>query len=153
MALETGMTIPDFTLPDQEGNLFSPSQLIGKKPMVLFFYPKDFTPGCTREVCAFRDSYEEFRELGAEVVGISSDSQSSHEKFAGKHQLPFRLLSDSDKKVRGLFGVKGKIFNLLPGRETYVTDRQGVIRFIFNSMDPVGHMKQSLQALKAQKLK
>ncbi len=148
MGLTPGTKIPEFTLPDQDGRDFSSLEVMGKKPLVVFFYPKDHTPGCTREVCAFRDNYEDFRELGAEVVGISSDSRSSHVKFATAYRLPFRLLSDEDRKVRKLFKVKGSFFNLLPGRETFVADSKGIIRMVFNSMDAVGHMKQALKALK-----
>lgn len=148
MGLTTGTKIPGFTLPDQDGKDFSSLEVVGKKPLVVFFYPKDHTPGCTREVCAFRDNYEDFRDLGAEVVGISSDSQRSHVKFATEYRLPFRLLSDEDQKVRKLFNVKGSFFNLLPGRETFVADSKGIIRMVFNSMDPADHMKQALKALK-----
>ena len=148
MGLKPGTKIPDFTLPDQDGQRFSSSEVVGKKPLVVFFYPKDHTPGCTREACAFRDNYEAFQELGAEVVGISSDSQSSHEKFAASYRLPFRLLTDENQKVRRLFKVKGTFFNLLPGRETFVTDSKGIIRMAFNGMAPDEHMKQALKTLK-----
>jgi peroxiredoxin Q/BCP len=148
MGLKPGTKIPEFTLPDQDGLRFSSAQIVGKKPLVVFFYPKDHTPGCTREACAFRDNYEAFQELGAEVVGISSDSQRSHEKFAASYRLPFRLLTDENQKVRRLFKVKGTFFNLLPGRETFVIDSKGVIRMAFNSMAPAEHMKQALKALK-----
>lgn len=148
MGLTPGTKIPEFMLPDQDGRNFSSLEVVGKKPLVVFFYPRDHTPGCTREVCAFRDNYEAFHEMGAEVVGISSDSQRSHGKFAAAYRLPFRLLSDEGQKVRKLFGVKGSFFNLLPGRETFVADSKGIIRLVFNSMDPAGHMKQALKALK-----
>ncbi|NNE02917.1 MAG: peroxiredoxin, partial [Eudoraea sp.] len=121
---------------------------IGTKPIVLFFYPKDNTPGCTKEVCSFRDSYEEFTELGAEVVGISSDSEASHRKFAAVFNLPFVLLADTQKEVRRLFKIENSLFNLLPGRETYVVDMEGNVLMVFNSMSPAHHMKKALKALK-----
>ena len=122
--------------------------LIGKKPLVIFFYPKDFTPGCTKEVCSFRDSYEEFTELGAEVIGISSDAESTHRKFAASFKLPYILLADTRKKVKKLFKVENSLFNLLPGRETYVADKEGKVIMVFNSMNASHHMAKALKALK-----
>ncbi|MBT8264224.1 MAG: peroxiredoxin [Muriicola sp.] len=148
MGLKKGDKIPDFSLKDQHGNLFRITELIGTKPIVLFFYPKDNTPGCTKEVCSFRDSYEEFTELGAEVVGISSDSEASHRKFAAAFNLPFVLLADTRKEVRKLFKIENSLFNLLPGRETYVVDMEGNVLMVFNSMSPAHHMKKALKALK-----
>lgn len=151
MSLKKGDTIPEFTLKDQHGNSFHITDLIGKKPIVLFFYPKDYTPGCTKEVCSFRDSYEEFTELGAEVVGISSDSESSHRKFATTFNLPYVLLSDTRKEVRRLFKIENSLFNLLPGRETYVVDVEGKVAMVFNSMSPSHHMTKALKAIKSMK--
>ncbi len=148
MGLKPGTPVPDFTLPDQDGRFFTLSEIVGEKPLVLFFYPKDHTPGCTAEVCSFRDSYEDFQDLGAEVIGISSDTEASHRKFAHSYRLPFRLLSDKDQKVRKLLKVKGSLFNLLPGRETLVVDRDGRVVLAFNSLNPSGHMKKALHALK-----
>ena len=128
--------------------MFSSSEVVGKRPLVVFFYPKDHTPGCTMEVCAFRDNYEDFVSLGAEVVGISSDSEQTHRNFANIHRLPFRLLADKDRKVRALFKVKGNLFNLIPGRETYVADASGIIRMVFNSVYAPRHMEKALQAIK-----
>ena len=152
MGLDPGTRMPEFTLPDQDGKLFCSADLVGKNPLVVFFYPKDHTPGCTREVCAFRDNYEAFTDLGAVVVGISSDSEKSHHDFAGKHRLPFRLLSDIGGKVRSLFEVKGSLFNLIPGRETFVADSNGIIRMAFQSANAYGHMEKALKILKAEKL-
>ena len=123
-------------------------QYLGKKPLVIFFYPKDYTPGCTKEVCSFRDSYEEFTDLGAEVIGISADSETTHRKFAASYKLPFLLLADTDKKVRKLFKVENSLFNLLPGRETYVAGKDGNIIMVFNSMSASDHMAKALKALK-----
>lgn len=145
--VEVGTIAPDFTLPDQTGAPVSLKDLIGKKNIVLYFYPKDDTPGCTKESCAFRDSYTVFQEAGAEVIGISSDSPESHQKFAAKYQLPFTLLSDSSSQVRKLYGVPATL-GLLPGRVTYVIDRQGVVRHIFNSqLNFQAHVDEALKTL------
>lgn len=148
MGLKVGQLIPEFALYDQDGKIFNSSELVGKKPLVIFFYPKDYTPGCTAEVCSFRDSYEEFTELGAQVIGISSDSENTHRKFVSKYRLPFTLLADTENKVSRLFKVKRKLFNLIPGRETYVISKEGVILFVFNSVNATLHMKKALNALK-----
>lgn len=148
MGLKVGQAIPEFSLPDQHGKLFNSEDLKGKKSFVLFFYPKDNTPGCTAEVCSFRDNYEAFTELGAEVVGISSDSKASHNRFSSKHKLPFILLSDLGGKVRKLFKVEGHLLNLLPGRETYVINKEGTVEMVFNSINASRHMEKALKALK-----
>jgi len=132
MPVKVGDTAPDFTLPSQTGESVSLKDFIGKKSVVLYFYPKDDTPGCTAQACAFRDSYEVFKDAGAEVIGISDDSADSHQKFVTKHQLPFTLLSDTGKQVRKLYGVPSTL-GLLPGRVTYVIDQNGVVQHIFNS--------------------
>lgn len=147
MGLNVGDQLPDFTLKDQNGNLFSSAQLKGRKPMVIYFYPKDNTSGCTKEACGFRDNYEDFTELGAEVIGISSDTEKSHRRFADKYQLPFILLADTDKKVRRLFKVENNLL-LVPGRETYVIDTTGKIIMVFNSMNANEHMRRAFKALK-----
>lgn len=148
MGLNVGDEIPDFTLTDQYGRPFSSADLKGKKTMVIYFYPKDDTPGCTKEACGFRDSYEEFKDLGAEVIGISSDSPERHQGFAEKYRLPFILLADTDKKVRKAFKVEKHLL-ILPGRETYVVDREGKITMVFNSMGASQHIQEALKALKA----
>ncbi|PPT07334.1 Alkyl hydroperoxide reductase subunit C-like protein [Geitlerinema sp. FC II] len=140
---------PDFTLPSQSGKSVSLSDFRGKKAVVLYFYPKDDTPGCTAESCAFRDRYETFTNAGAEVIGISGDSVSSHRQFASKHSLPFTLLSDSGDRVRKLYGVPATLW-VLPGRVTYVIDKDGVVRHIFNSqLDFQGHVNESMEILKS----
>jgi peroxiredoxin Q/BCP len=122
---------------------------LGNKPVVLFFYPKDDTLGCIKEVCAFRDSFEGFRKLDAEVIEMSSDSLESHKRFAAKHDLPFTLLSDEGGKVRRLYGVPNT-FGLFPGRVTYVLDREGIIRRIFSSQISVEkHVEEALKALES----
>ena len=150
MGLDIGDAAPHFTLNDQHGKEFDSKDHIGKKPLVLFFYPKDYTPGCTKEACSFRDSYEEFTEEGAEVIGISADSESSHRKFASTYKLPFILLADTRNKVRKLFKVEKALFNLLPGRETYVINKEGKVIMVFNSMSASRHIAKALKALKKQ---
>ena len=148
MALEIGDKIPAFTAKDDLGELVNSTDLVGEKPVVFFFYPKNFTPGCTKEACAFRDSYEDFRSMGAEVIGISSDSVSSHTKFKNKYRLPFTFLSDTNGKLRKLFGVKSELLGLLPGRETFVIDKDGVIRLKFNSMNASKHLGKAMDKVK-----
>ncbi len=129
--LSIGMTAPEVTLRDENGAAM-PLSSLRTKTLVLYFYPKDDTPGCTMEACAFRDAYEEFTQAGAEVIGVSSDDPSSHGRFTAKHRLPFRLLSDPDGSARKAFGVP-KTLGILPGRVTFVIDTGGVIRHVFNS--------------------
>jgi peroxiredoxin Q/BCP len=114
---------------------------------VLYFYPKDDTPGCTIESCTFRDSYTDFQSAGAEVIGISSDPPNSHQQFAAKHSLPFTLVSDEGSKVRNAYGVPSTL-GLLPGRVTYIIDLEGKVRHIFNSQfNPKAHVSQAIKAL------
>ena len=148
MALQLGDKIPVFSAKDSFGNDFDSSTIVGKKPVVIYFYPKDNTPGCTTQACSFRDQYEDFKDLGAEVIGISSDSISSHERFAQQYKLPFILLSDTDKKIRKLFGVKPSLFGLIPGRVTYVADQNGIIQLIFDSMSANNHIPKALETIK-----
>ncbi|MFO8041001.1 MAG: peroxiredoxin [Sodalinema sp.] len=145
--INVGDRAPNFTLKNQDGESVSLSDFKGNKAVVLYFYPKDDTPGCTAESCAFRDSYTTFSDAGAEVIGISGDSVSSHKQFAEKHNLPFTLLSDQGNQVRQLYGVPATLF-ILPGRVTYVIDKEGVVRHIFNSqLDFQGHINESLKVL------
>ena len=145
--VDVGSKAPNFTLPSQSGELVSFRDFLGEKPVVLFFYPKDDTPGCTKEACAFRDEYEQFSELDTEVIGISSDSVDSHKSFAKKHNLPFTLLSDKGEKVRRLYNVPNT-FGLFPGRVTYVIDQEGIVRHVFSSQIGVErHVQEALEAL------
>lgn len=147
MSLQVGDKAPDFTLPDQSGGTVTLSDLLARKVVVLYFYPKDNTRGCTAEACSFRDSYESFTDAGAEVVGISSDSVESHEKFAGRHELPFVLLSDKDRAVRKQY--KATTLGIAPGRITFVIDQEGVIRHAFSSMGNIGgHVDDALAVVK-----
>ena len=148
MPVQVGDTAPDFTLPSQSGEPVNLKDFIGKKSVVLYFYPKDDTPGCTKEACSFRDNYEVFKEAGAEVIGVSDDSAASHEKFAAKYRLPFILVSDTGKQLRKLYGVPSTL-GLLPGRVTYVIDKNGIVRHIFNSQFNFnGHIEESLKMLR-----
>jgi thioredoxin-dependent peroxiredoxin len=143
-----GDKAPDFTLPSQSGEQVRLSDRIGQRVVVLYFYPKDNTSGCTAEACAFRDSYEVFTDAGAEVIGVSSDSVDKHAGFAGKHNLPFTLLADAGGKVRKLYGVPAAL-GFIPGRVTYVIDRDGTVRRVFNSMTNIdGHVKEALDEVR-----
>ncbi|HEY4651678.1 MAG TPA: peroxiredoxin [Pontibacter sp.] len=150
--VNVGDKAPDFELLRADGGLFRLSEQLQEKHVVLYFYPKDNTPGCTKQACEFRDQYEVFQEHGAEVVGISSDSTGSHEQFEQSHRLPFVLLSDQGGRVRNLYGVPRK-FGIIPGRVTYVIDRSGTVRYIFNSMTkPLEHVKNALEVLQQLKV-
>lgn len=148
MALKVGDKVPNFTAKDSKGVTFDSSAVIGKKPVVIYFYPKDDTRVCTEQACSFRDAYQDFTDLGAEVIGVSGDSTTSHQKFSEKHQLSFTLLSDNDKKLRNLFGVPTALFGLIPGRVTYVIDQKGIIRLIFDNLSGKIHIEKALQMLK-----
>ncbi len=148
MGLQRGKTAPDFELKDQDGEKFHLESELKKGPVVLFFYPADFTPGCTAEACSFRDSYEQFTDAGAIVAGISTDSANSHRRFASKYRLPFTLLSDTGGVVARKFAVGRRLMGLLPGRETFVIDRSGKVRLNFNSMGPKGHVKTALEIVR-----
>lgn len=144
--VKVGDLAPDFSLPSSKGDLVSLANFRGRE-VVLYFYPKDNTAGCTAEACAFRDSYEDFQEAGAEVIGISSDSETTHGQFARRLNLPFLLLSDRDGAVRARYGVP-KTLGLLPGRVTYLIDRDGVVRAIFSSQfQPKKHLTEMLDQL------
>jgi thioredoxin-dependent peroxiredoxin len=148
MAITLGDTAPDFTLDSQTGAKVTLSSFKGQKAVVLFFYPKDDTPGCTVESCTFRDSYSDFQAAGAEVIGISGDSVDSHQKFASKHNLPYTLVSDANNQVRKAYGVPATL-GLLPGRVTYVIDKAGIVRHVFNSQfNPTQHVAEALRVLK-----
>lgn len=148
MSLKIGDIVPNFTAKDNHNEIFESQSVLGRKPIVIYFYPKDNTPGCTTEACRFRDQYEDFKDLGAEVIGISADSVNSHYAFADKLQLPFILLSDEDKKLRHLFGVRNNLFGLLPGRVTYIIDKHGVVIYIFDSVNAAKHISKALEIIR-----
>ncbi|MCZ8330736.1 MAG: peroxiredoxin [Flavobacterium sp.] len=147
MALKVGDKLPNFKAKDTNGNLFDSQDYTGKQALVIYFYPKDETKVCTAQACSFRDNYEEFKHLGAEIIGISADSVQSHIKFKSKFNLPFILLSDNDKKLRKLFGVEND-FLIIPGRQTFVVDKNGFIIMVFNSMSGTIHIEKALKVLK-----
>ena len=148
MKIQVGDQAPEFTLPSQEGTEVSLSDFRGKKNVVLYFYPKDDTPGCKIQACTFRDQYTIFKNVDAEVIGISGDSQQSHKQFSTKYSLPFTLLCDTDNKVRQLYDVPPTLW-ILPGRATYVIDKEGIIRYICDStFDFEVHSKEALKALR-----
>ena len=145
--VKVGDAAPDFALPTQAGSAVSLHDFLGKKSIVLYFYPKDNTPGCTTEACSFRDSYEVFKDAGAEVIGVSSDTAESHQEFAKQHRLPFVLVSDANGAIRKRYGVPA-ILGLLPGRVTYIIDKQGIVRHIFSSQfTPEKHITEALKTL------
>ncbi|KAL3699960.1 hypothetical protein R1sor_017982 [Riccia sorocarpa] len=142
-----GDQLPNATLKDQDGKPVSLSKFKGK-PLVLYFYPADETPGCTKQACAFRDSYDKFTKAGAIVVGVSADNPESHRAFRQKYRLPFTLLSDDGNKLRKDWGVPGDLFGTLPGRQTYVFDKKGVCQLIFNNQfQPEKHIGETLNVL------
>lgn len=149
--MQIGDSLPEFSAKNQNGEVVESSSFIGNA-FVLYFYPKNETRGCTKEACTFRDEYEDFKDLGAQVIGISSDSVRSHQKFATHRNLPFTLLSDSDKKIRKLFEIKNDFFGLIPGRETFVFDSKGICVMKFRSQtqweEHITKAKEKLQELK-----
>ncbi len=145
--IEEGDRVPSLELSTYDGNRVSLAEFHGRHVVVIFFYPKDGTPGCTKEACSFRDAYERFTDAGAVVIGISGDSADSHRKFAAQHRLPFHLVSDPKGEIRKAFGVP-RTMGLLPGRVTYVIDRQGIVRLVFNSqLDAEGHVSRALDVV------
>ena len=146
--IQAGDKAPDFTLPSQSGDQVRLQDRLGERVVVLYFYPKDNTRGCTAEACAFRDSYETFTDAGAEVIGVSSDSADRHAGFASKYRLPFTLLADQGGRVRKAYGVPAAM-GLIPGRVTYVIDRTGTVRHVFNSMSNIdGHVSEALEVVR-----
>ncbi len=146
-ALVAGDPAPPIALVDSNGIERRSDQLAGRA-LVLFFYPKDDTPGCTAEACAFRDSFSEFRDLGAEVWGVSGDDAASHRRFSERHNLPYPLLVDKGNALRREFGVPA-VLGFLPGRVTYVIDADGVIRHVFNNLlDGAAHRREAIEALR-----
>lgn len=145
--ISVGDNAPDFALPAPDGSTVRLSDYQGEKVVVLYFYPKDDTPGCTAEACAFRDSYEVFTDAGADVIGVSSDDADSHASFIASYDLPFTLVSDEDGTVRKTYGVK-TVFGSVPGRVTFVIDRDGVVRHVFSSMSNIdAHVNDALKVV------
>ena len=148
--LKVGDPVPSFSLYDENGNLFKSKDYIGKKILVIYFYPKDESSVCTKEACAFRDSYTDFLKAGAMVIGINNGSVESHRSFKEHHKLPFTLLSDPDNKVLKLFGVKGKL--IFTGRETFLIGLDGKILYTYNSFtDGPAHAQEMLSFIEKMK--
>ena len=146
--ISVGSLIPSFELKDQNGQLFQIDSVLGKKNLVIYFYPKDDSPGCTKEACAFRDQFEVFEEADALIIGISAQSVESHFNFAQKHNLKFTLLSDNENKVRKLFGVPTNFFGLISGRVTYIINKEGKVVYLFNSQTQAEkHVEEALRIL------
>lgn len=146
--MNIGDLLPEFSVKDYKNNTISNETLKGKN-VVIFFYPKDGSPVCTTEACAFRDNYEEFLKHDCEVIGISGDSNESHKKFAQKYNLNFPLIYDQKDKLRKLFGIKPNLFGMLPGRETFLIDKNNKIRLIFNSqLNANSHIEKTMNFLK-----
>jgi len=148
-SIKIGEKVKDFTLLDDQGQAFHLYEHIGTKNLVLFFYPKDDTPGCIKEVCHFRDEFEAFTDLNAHIVGVSNDGKESHKNFKAKYALPFKLLSDEKSRVRKMYGVKADLFGLLPGRVTFIIDKMGILRYVFNShINIKKHVDEAIRILK-----
>jgi peroxiredoxin Q/BCP len=146
--LKVGEPAPDFTLTDQKGRRVSLSGFVGTSNVVLYFYPKDFTPGCTSEAKGFSSNYADFKGMGAEVLGVSSDTVESHMSFGEECDVPFPLLSDPGGKVRSQYGVSSSL-GIIPGRVTFVIDAKGIVRYTFSSqLNPGKHIKEALSALR-----
>ncbi|HKK09811.1 MAG TPA: peroxiredoxin [Bacteroidales bacterium] len=146
--MKKGDQIISFELPDQDGNTFKLSDAVGQNNLVIYFYPKDDTPGCTKEACSFRDSLKEFDNLDAKVIGISADSVESHKTFAEKYNLNFTLLSDTQRKVRRLFKVSGDLFGILDGRVTFVIDKNGIVQHVYRSqLNSTKHIEEAKTTL------
>jgi peroxiredoxin Q/BCP len=147
--LEVGDALPAISLKNQDDELIQLESYKGT-PLVVYFYPKDDTPGCTAEACSFRDQFEDFQETGALVFGISADSPKSHKAFQKKHRLPFTLLSDKGNVVRKQLGIKSSLLGLLPGRVTFVIDKAGIVQHKFSSQfDAKKHVKEALKVIKS----
>lgn len=147
MALEIGDRLPAFKLKDQEGYEFDSQEELAGQAAVIYFYPKNFTPGCTAEACSFRDHFEDFTAAGVQVIGISGDSEQSHAKFAKRFNLPFTLLADAKGQVRRMFGVKSALLGILPGRETYVFNADGILIKRFKALAADPHIRMALREL------
>ena len=147
--IKVGSKIPEFKLLDQSGKEFDIKDVLGKKKLVIYFYPKDETPGCTKEACSFRDQFEVFQKANAMIIGISGQSVESHKEFAENHKLPFTLLSDKGNEVRKLFGVP---VSPIPGRVTFVVDKTGKVVYVFDSlMQATRHVDEAIRILKEMK--
>lgn len=148
--LQVGDRAPDFEATTHQGTRIRLEDYLGKRGLVLFFYPKDDTPICTKEACSFRDSYNDFVAAGVEVIGVSSDSAESHQAFATRHRLNFPLIADANGELRKRFGVPSTL-GLFPGRVTYVIDKQGIVRLVFSAqLASDEHVRKALEAIRSE---
>ena len=148
-AVSVGSMVPSFSLKDQFGNTFVLDSVIGKQNLLIYFYPKDDSPGCTKEACSFRDQFDVFKNSETMIIGISGQSIKSHLEFANKHRLNYTLLSDEGNKVRKLFGVPSNLLGLVPGRVTYIVNKKGMVVFMFNSqINAEKHVEEALRIVK-----
>ncbi len=148
--LQVGDRAPDFSAVSSEGVTLRLSDFLGRRGLVLFFYPKDGTPVCTKEACSFRDSYEPFTKAGVEVIGVSGDGPEAHQAFKTRYKLPFPLISDADGSLRKAFGVSKKL-GLVPERVTFVIDQEGIVRLVFSALfASEEHVQQALAAIGAE---
>lgn len=149
MSIKVGDPAPVFDTVGHDGAPLHMQQLLQNGPLVLYFYPKDETPGCTAQACAFRDAYEDFREAGAAVVGVSSDPVASHASFAARHRLPFPLIADEDGALRKAYGVR-RTLGVFPGRVTFVIDGAGIVRHTFTAQfDATRHIREALDMVRS----
>ncbi|MEY4178136.1 MAG: hypothetical protein RLY70_1710 [Planctomycetota bacterium] len=147
--LQVGDRAPDFEATTHQGTRIRLADFVGHRGLVLFFYPKDDTPICTKEACSFRDSYNDFVAAGVEVIGVSSDSSASHQAFAARHQLNFPLIADANGELRKRFGVPSTL-GLFPGRVTYVIDKHGIVRLVFSAqLASDEHVRKALEAIRS----
>ena len=148
MSISIGDTCPDFSLKNQNGEMININDYIGSKHVIIYFYPKDNTPGCTKEACSFRDAMQELNTLDCAVFGISADSVASHKKFADQFRLSFNLLSDVGNTVRKSFKVPANLFGLIPGRVTYIVNKEGkIVHIINNQMNPDKHIEETIKTI------
>lgn len=146
MSINKGDRCPDFSLSNQDGVMVHMNDLIGSKILVIYFYPKDNTWGCTKEACSFQENQNEFKRLDCEIIGISSDSVLSHKTFSEIHHLDFTLLSDINDEVRIKFGIPNSFFGLIKGRITYIVDKFGIVQGIFNSqINSTKHISEAIK--------
>ena len=151
--MKIGDPCPEIAFDNQHGKPIPFKEILGSKNIVFFFYPKNFTPGCTKEACVFRDKYTDFEQFDCEVIGVSSDSEKSHRSFSNTFNLNYHLIADHKERLRKLFHVPKNLFGLLPGRVTFVINKKGICIGIFNSMiNSNGHIKYALQCLKENNL-
>ena len=146
--MNIGDQLPEFYLRNKKGDEISSRSFVGKSNLVIYFYPKDETKVCTQQACSFRDEYESFQQHDCEVIGVSADSEDSHRRFSTRHRLPFLLVSDADKSIRRMFQVPKDVFGLLPGRYTYVFDKEGILVSIFHAaFNARAHIDAALEVL------